>query len=543
MKTSSRLLSAALLPLVLPATSLFAQTSTWIGTGIAIDPGFWSDTGNWSGTAPTDGATVALVFNNTVNSWGNNNLTNLTVSSFTVPANNGATTPVGIRDNVVTGNAITLTGGFTVSTGAWQTFGFDIALGAGSGSFTQTTGQTTFGGVISGSQNITKAGGGTLIFSGANTFSGNLNVNTGAVRLGNNAALGTTAGKTTVASGARVELTNNITVTGETIEIQGNGGDNTNGGVIRNLSGANTWAGNVVTIGNDSRLIAAAGTLTVSGVISSNNPANNQVIFRSQGGTIELTNQNTYLGTTRVFGTPTDPSTVMVRLSGGDNRLPVGTSLDIGGGGVSGHVQLSGVSQELAGLVSNAGATASRISGVGTATLVINNAAAGTFTGSLTDSLAFVKKGAGAYTLTNVNNNYTRGTVIEAGLLATGLTSGNFGTGDVTVGAGAFLELGNAFSIADAANLFITPTSSVMLTFGGTENIGMLGNSQTSSYVPVGTYDATSLNAFFGGSIFSGSGLLNVTMTSAIPEPSAAALLAGFAVLGAVALRRRPRAA
>jgi autotransporter-associated beta strand protein len=547
-------LAAALVPLLFGTSELFGQ-SNWIGLGTSGTPALWSVGGNWAGTAPTDNATVSLVFNNEVaNSWSNNDLTGLTVSSILVPATFNA---INVKDNTVTGNAITLSGGFTVNTGNFQTFGMNIALASGAGSFNQTTGQTTFGGQISGSQNITKIGGGTVIFAGNNTFAGSVAVNAGGlnlsgtntfagdvtvangavVRLSNNTGLGSTAGKITMSSGGRLELSNNITVTGETAEIQGNGGDNTFGGVIRNVSGNNTWTGNVVTVGNDSRIIAAAGTLTISGVISSNNVGNNQVIFRGQGGTIEVTNANTYGGTTRVFGTPVDTNSVMLRISGGDNRLPVGTSIDIGGGGVSGHMQILGVSQEVAGLVSNGGATASRISGVGAATLVLNNASTGTFTGSLTDSLAFTKRGVGIYTLTNAANDYSRGTIVEAGILATGAT-GDLGTGNVRVLGAAGLTLGNFLSIADTSDLSFTSTSSIGLSFTGTEVVRMLNNTTTNAFMGIGTWNATQLNAFFGGSVFSGAGLLQVT---AIPEPSSFAVLAGLGALGFVASRRRRR--
>jgi autotransporter-associated beta strand protein len=268
-----------------------------------------------------------------------------------------------------------------------------------------------------------------------------------------------------MAGGGRLELSNNITVTGEIAEIQGNGGDNTTGGVIRNVSGSNTWTGNVITVGNDSRLIAADGTLTISGVISSNNVGNNQVIFRGQGGTIELTNANSYGGTTRVFGTASNAATVpMLRLSGGNNRLPTGTSIDIGGGGVSGSMEIAGVSQEVAGLVSNGGATTSKISGTGTATLVVNNSVAGTFTGTLTDSLAFTKAGAASYTLSG-NNNYSRGTTINGGTLKVAHAAAlGIGTVNLNAGSGAVLQLAtdtsvNAYNLTMGSNRFNTIVS------------------------------------------------------------------------------------
>jgi autotransporter-associated beta strand protein len=459
MKTKTLFAGIAVLTFI-GQSELHAQ-ATWTGTGTSGTPALWSVGSNWSANAPASGATISLLFNNTAaNSFSNNDLTGLTVSGISIPATSGG---VNVKDNTITGNAITLSGGVTVATGNYQTIGLNIALASGSGSFSQSTGQTTFSGQISGSEAISKTGGGTVVFSGPNNFSGNVTVSGGALSVTHNSSLGTTAGKTT-ANGGSLQLSNNVTITGETLEIAGNGGGNTTG-ALRNSSGNNTWTGNITTIGNDSRILAAAGTLTISGILSSSNAGNNQVILRGEGGTIELTNANSYGGTTRVFGTAGNAATVpMLRLSGGDNRLPIGTTIDIGGGGVSGSMEIVGVSQEVAGLVSNSGATTSKISGSGTATLVVNNSATGTFTGTLTDSLAFTKTGSASYTLSG-NNTYSRGTTVNGGTLKVAHAAAlGIGTVNLNAGSGAVLQLAtdtsvNAYNLTMGSNRFNTIVS------------------------------------------------------------------------------------
>src|SRR6185503_14646144 len=61
------------------------------------------------------------------------------------------------------------------------------------------TGSEQIGGA---SEGITKNGAGTLVLSTPNTFSGDVRVNAGTLRLGNSSALGNTNGQTIIAAGA-----------------------------------------------------------------------------------------------------------------------------------------------------------------------------------------------------------------------------------------------------------------------------------------------------------------------------------------------------
>jgi autotransporter-associated beta strand protein len=98
----------------------------------------------------------------------------------------------------------------------------------------------TISGVIEGSGSIVKQGSGTQTLSGNNTFTGTTNINTGVLYITNGSALGTTAGTTSVASGAALYLGNGITVA-EAITISGTG--ISSGGAIQNYVGTNTLTG------------------------------------------------------------------------------------------------------------------------------------------------------------------------------------------------------------------------------------------------------------------------------------------------------------
>jgi autotransporter-associated beta strand protein len=144
---------------------------------------------------------------------------------------------------------------------------------------------TTYSGVMSGTGSLVKAGTATFTMSGANTYSGTTSVNAGRLVVAHNSALGTTAGGTTVAAGATLDL-QNVAVGAEQITLAG--------GTLTDVT--SSLAGNII-LTADSNLGAtnAGDTLTLSGVISGN-----YAITKIGAGTVVLSGANTYTGSTTV---------------------------------------------------------------------------------------------------------------------------------------------------------------------------------------------------------------------------------------------------
>ena len=170
----------------------------------------------------------------------------------------------------------------------------------------------------------------------------------------------------------------------------------------------------------------------------------------------------------------------------------------------------------------------------GSGPLTINPVVSGAFT--------LTKIGTGTTTLGGANN-YSGGTVVSAGTLATD-TAGVLGTGNVTVSAGT-LSLGNALSIADTAAFNVSEAATVGLNAGGgtTEVVAALTNLTSGASVPAGTYTAATLDStyFDNVAVFSGDELLQIG-TATAPEPTSI-LLAGLAAAPLALGRRRRRSA
>ncbi len=124
------------------------------------------------------------------------------------------------------------------------------------------TDSVTISSVLAGSNGLTKAGSGTLILSGANTYSGATTIGTGVLSARSAQALGRSSNNasTTVANGAALELSGGVTLANTgTLELNGNGGGL---GALRSVNGNNTWQGNL-SLGSDATIYSGTADRTL----------------------------------------------------------------------------------------------------------------------------------------------------------------------------------------------------------------------------------------------------------------------------------------
>ncbi|NDA26417.1 MAG: hypothetical protein EBZ05_06215, partial [Verrucomicrobia bacterium] len=80
-----------------------------------------------------------------------------------------------------------------------------------------------------------------------NTFDGSTTVSSGVLRIGHNNALGSSIAGTSVSTGAALEIQGGITVGAEALTLNGDGISYR--GSLRNISGDNSWGGNIANNG------------------------------------------------------------------------------------------------------------------------------------------------------------------------------------------------------------------------------------------------------------------------------------------------------
>ena len=318
--------------------------------------------------------------------------------------------------NVTTGlGVLTLGGDVTTSAAAsTATISGNLALAAAR-TFTIADGAAAvdlqIGAVVSGNNfAITKSGTGTMVLSGANTYTGATNVSAGVLNVRHALALGTIAGGVTVSSGAALQVEGNVAIGAEALSL--NGAGIAGSGALRSISGTNSHSG-AITLAAASTVGVDAGTLTLSGVISGTSG-----LTKTGAGTLSLQGPaaNTYSGGTTING----------------GRVLVNSASSLGATG--GRLTLNaGILQLITGY------STTRLITVGDAgsTFEIDPAQTFTATGIISGTGTLNKTGAGTMVL-GAANAYSGGTVVGAGELQLGTSNRLLDAGSILVSGGTF---------------------------------------------------------------------------------------------------------
>jgi fibronectin-binding autotransporter adhesin len=442
---------------------------------------------------------------------------------------------------------------------------------------------------ISGTGSLIKTNAGLAVLSGANAYVGTTLITNGNLRIANNSALGTSAAGTTVGSGAALELSNNIAVTGEALTLNGTG--ISSGGALRNVHGNNSSSG-AITLASGSRINSDTGTLTLSGGIT--------------GAGIGLTIGGA--GNTSISGTGLNTSTPGTLTKDGAGVLTISAAGDYTGGTTlsEGTLRLNHVTAAGSGKITQSSISTLEINTTGTvantmdlynvrtmqtvtlsgnktlfnATYTVDADTTTTESGDLTGGGGITKAGAGTLIVTG-NNTYTGAVAVNAGLL--NLNSGTGGAAasaaSVSVASGATLLISQSNQVNNSATVSLSGgtiqrASGVSETFGtldltgnstldfGTGGVGNLtfgtyeggttpshmlsvsnfaaGNtlvfgSNVGSFLPTGGALSNAYFSFNNGFTYNSS---TFTIT-AIPEPSTYAAAAGLLAMFLWPVRRR----
>ncbi|MBB6425784.1 autotransporter-associated beta strand repeat-containing protein, partial [Sphingopyxis sp. JAI128] len=380
-------------------------------------------------------------------------------------------------------SSLVLNGGGLQYTGGTTTTNRGFTLGASGGIVDVSTATTTLtnSGILAGTGRLTKNGAGTLVLSGANTYTGGNTVNSGVLRAGAANALGG-GGPMTLAdtAGVLLDLNNydtivgalnggganggNITLGSATLRI--NGGNGVYSGVISGSGGIWRTGGGTQTFNGCNHSYTGATTLQGATIttdclanggqasgIGASSSASANLVFNSgalnyTGGTIDIDRGfnlvgygviNVVNGTTLGFSGQVigggelykDNAGTMV-LSGNNsytnNTRVRGGILRAGSATAFGTTNsfwldnTAGVLLDMNNFDANAGALIGGGSlggniAMGTGTLTIRNGLGQTYAGAISGSGSLIKNGTGTQILSGCNSSYTGATAINAGVL------------------------------------------------------------------------------------------------------------------------------
>lgn len=475
----------------------------------------------------TVNASTAIVSGNLTNSTGTAGLTKTGAGILSLTGTNSYNGDTTISAGTLRGNVASLPGAI-VNNAALI---FDQATDA------------TFSPIISGTGTFEKTGAGVLTLSGVNTFSGNALVSQGSVKLGDNAALGTTGGYTTVASGAALDL-NGKNVGGELVKISGTG--ISGAGALVNTSGSSATGlrlellaaasiggtGRMDTTFNGTVINAGTNTITKTGTgqFTINVGTTSMGTFNIDQGSVVVVNSATPLGNTS-FGTNVANGASLQFFNSTGATITNSENITLANGAELAGTTATSINALGGGITLSSGTASIRVENSGIGTLRLD--------GIITGAGGINKVSLGTLLLTGVNT-YTGNTTVTGGAVnvadnaelrfkiqGNGVNNGIAGSGSITIDGDFRFDLttagttvGNSWNIINVTGL----TETFGATFQARSTLGNFSNNSG-----LWTIAENGVSYEFSQT----TGLLTV-----VPEPSTWLLLA-LGLTFVVTLRRR----
>lgn len=416
------------------------------------------------------------------NSTGNNNWAETTGNvnaayadgTFAVFAGAAGTVTVDNSLGAVTASGMQFaTGGYVISGNPLALVGPQSTIRVGDGTAAGAGMTATIASILSGSTQLVKTDAGTLVLTGANTYTGGTLVEGGTLRIAADANLGAAAGGLGF-SGGTLNTTATF-ATGRAVTLSGAGTVATDTGTILTLSGPVTGGGALTKGGTGTLILTgnashgggttiATGTLQVgaggtSGSITGNIVDNGALVFsRSDGllyagaisgsgsltkngaGTLTMTGASTFTGATAV-----NAGTLELRSAG---QISATASLSVANGG---QVIVDGTGSRLI-----TGSAASVIGVNGSAVLTVSNGGLASFGGQAT--MASGSGSSATLNITGPGSQVTQSGIITVGL--TGTAAVNILGGGKMISSGASALVGGQFPTAATGVVNVSGTGS-----------------------------------------------------------------------------------
>jgi autotransporter-associated beta strand protein/T5SS/PEP-CTERM-associated repeat protein len=404
---------------------------------------------------------------------------------------------------------------------------------------------------ISGSGTLSKAGSGTLILTGSNSYTGGTTITGGTLQLGNGGASGSIAGNVTNDGTFAINRSDTFAFGGV---ISGTGSFAQIGPGTTILTAANTYSGGTVinsgmlAVAADANLGAATGGLSFGGgtlQFLSGFTTNRVVTLNAGGGTVDTNGTGATLGGSISGSGPfTKTGSGTLTLSGASSysgatavnagMLQAGAANAFASG--SAFTVASGATLNLASFNQTIGSLAGAGSvTLGSATLTTGtDNTSTTFSGAISGTGGLTKIGAGTLVLSGANT-YSGGTTLAAGTL-TLANNQALGTGALTT-TGSVVDYANGVTIANPI-VINSNTTQLRVTTGTATQAGViseLNGPRPLEKIGAGTLVLTAANTYSGPTTISaGTLIVNGSIANSAVTVNSSGTLAGSGVAGAV---------